>query len=352
MAPGVKGLRAYHVAPARGMVKLDAMENPYTPPQWLVDRWQEEIAEVALNRYPDPQCADLKSAIRERFDVPRSCEVLLGNGSDELIQLIAILLGGRDRTFVTPEPGFSMYRQICTATGTGFAGVDLDPDFGLDGERMVEAIRRHNPACVFIAYPNNPTGNCFDQDVVEQVISLSPGLVVVDEAYFAFCGKTWLSRISDYPNLVVLRTLSKSGLAGIRVGMLFGNPEWTSEMEKLRLPYNINSLSQFSARFYLEHQDVLDEQAAVIVENREKLYEALQIVPGLTPYPSATNFVLVRIEGSADDVYRNLQDRGVLVRNLHEPGTALDNCLRVTVGTEDENNAMLAAISRIMAGVA
>jgi histidinol-phosphate aminotransferase len=347
VSPEILSLHPYHVAPADGMVKLDAMENPYTVPQSLRDEWQDAVGKVALNRYPDPDCSELKTAIREKYKVPQQCEIVLGNGSDELIQLIAILVGGEGRTFVTPEPGFSMYRQICTATGTGFSGVALKPDFSLDRKEMEDAITQQNPACIFIAYPNNPTGNCFDESVLERVLELATGLVVIDEAYFAFCGKSWMDRIPDYPNLLVLRTLSKSGLAGIRLGMLFGAPQWAGELEKLRLPYNINSLSQASARFYLERHEVLEQQAEMVVNSREGLFRELNEMPQIQAYPSETNFLLVRFTAGANHVYEQLKSRGVLVRNLHIADSLLENCLRITVGTDQENAKLVDALRDI-----
>ena len=343
----VRSLKAYSVPDAGGLIKLDAMESPWPMPEPIRKEWLSVLAGVEVNRYPDPGSAKLKSILRPYLQIPDQCEIMLGNGSDELIQLIAILVGGPGRVFISPDPSFSMYGQICTATGTQFVGVPLNDDFSLDTVKLLDAIDRYQPACVFLAYPNNPTGNCFDQVSVEQALTRAPGLVVLDEAYFAFCGKTWLKSIVGYPNLVVLRTLSKSGFAGLRLGVLAGRPEWLGEMEKLRLPYNINVLTQASAHYFLQHYPVLKQQTAQILQNRARLFEQLTEIPGMEVFPSETNFLLCRISSDGDQVFRDLMKKGVLVKNLHAKGARLENCLRVTVGTEEENTAFVDALKSL-----
>ncbi len=345
--PEVRGLRAYTVPQADGLIKLDAMESPWPAPESIREEWLSVLADVEVNRYPDPDSAALKSILRQRLQIPDQCQIMLGNGSDELIQLIALLVGGPGRVFISPDPSFSMYRQICTMTGTRFAGIPLNDDFSLDADQLLDGIERHQPACVFLAYPNNPTGNCFDPVSVERVLERAPGLVVLDEAYFAFCGKTWLDSIAGCPNLLVLRTLSKSGFAGLRLGLLVGHPKWLSEMEKLRLPYNINALTQASAQFFLRHYPVFERQSAQILKNRARLSEQLTEIPGVEVFPSETNFLLIRVSSDGGQVFRDLMNKGVLVRNLHTPGARLENCLRVTVGAEEENTAFVEALKSL-----
>ena len=342
-------MKAYSVPvpDAGGLIKLDAMENPWPVPEPIRKEWLSVLTDVEVNRYPDPGSAALKSILRQCLQIPDQCEIMLGNGSDELIQLITILVGGPGRVFISPDPSFSMYRQICTMTGTQFAGIPLNDDFSLDIDKLLDAIERHQPACVFLAYPNNPTGNCFDPVSVERVLSRTPGLVVLDEAYFAFCGKTWLDSIAVHPNLLVMRTLSKSGFAGLRLGLLAGHPEWLGEMEKLRLPYNINVLTQVSAHHFLRHYPVFERQSAQILQNRARLFEQLTEIPGVEVFPSETNFLLCRVSSDGDQVFRNLMDKGVLVKNLHAKGTRLENCLRVTVGTREENTAFVEALKSL-----
>ena len=340
----IRELEGYAVPSAGRMIKLDAMENPHRLPADLRRQWLARLSEVAVNRYPDPDCAALKRRLRATFDIPAERDVVLGNGSDELIQMIALLIGGRDRVMLAPTPTFSMYRLISITTGSEFVGVPLAANFEVDGAALLDAIRRHRPACVFLAYPNNPSGNCFDESVIEQVLEQAPGVVVLDEAYFSFCGRSFLSRLNRYPDMMVLRTLSKSGMAGLRLGMLIAHPHWAAQLEKVRLPYNINSLTQCSAEFYLAHHETLQQQAADIVARREQMFARLAERRGVRPYPSAANFILFSLERDADLVHDSLQNLGVLVRNLHRAATPLENCLRVTIGTETENKRFLEAL--------
>lgn len=340
----VKAVNAYHAQNAEGLIKLDAMENPHPLPVELQQPWLARLAEVAVNRYPDPQCAPLKRLIRATFGITDAADLVLGNGSDELIQMIALLVGGPGRVILAPTPTFSMYRLIAATTGSEFVGVPLRADFSLDGDALLDAVRQRRPACVFLAYPNNPSGNCFDEAVIEQVLEQAPGVVVLDEAYFSFCRRSFLSRRPHFPNLLVLRTLSKSGMAGLRLGMLIAHPRWAAQLEKVRLPYNINSLTQCSAKFYLEHYDILQQQAALIVSQRKEVFARLANQPGLCAYPSDANFILFRLAGDAERIHGSLAEQGILIKNLHRAATPLENCLRVTIGTEFENNRFVEAL--------
>ncbi len=349
--PQLRELRAYHVPEASGLVKLDAMENPYPLPTELVDTWLETLRGAELNRYPDPQAAALKARLRESQGVPADSGLLLGNGSDELIQLLALALAGPGRGLLTVEPGFAMYRLIARFCGLDYHGVSLREDFSLDLPALLTAIERRQPALVFLAYPNNPTGNLFDRAAVEHIIQASPGLVVIDEAYHAFAEDSWLARVSEYPNLVVMRTLSKMGLAGLRLGFMVADPAWVAEFDKLRLPYNINVLTQLSAEFALRHAEVFQQQTALIRAQRDSLFAALQDIPGVQPHPSRANFILFRLSaGGADEVFEALREAGILIKNLHGAGGLLRDCLRVTVGTQEENAAFVRALKTIMAG--
>ncbi|MCY4227277.1 MAG: aminotransferase class I/II-fold pyridoxal phosphate-dependent enzyme, partial [Gammaproteobacteria bacterium] len=273
---------------------------------------------------------------------------VLGNGSDELIQMLILMLGGRGRTIIAPSPSFSMYRQICRYTSTRFIGVPLREDFSLDGEEMIRTIRHYDPACIFIAYPNNPTGNLFDTAVLQEILDAANGLVVIDEAYHAFSESSYLNEVPKRPSLVVIRTLSKTGLAGLRLGLAVAHGEWGREISKVRFPYNINSLTQLSASLILDNADLLKQQTASIVREREKQFKALQAVDGVTVFPSAANFHLFRVS-DASRVYRELLNRGVLIKNLHGTDDQLDQCLRVTVGRPGENERFLAALKSILA---
>ena len=345
--PEIQALQAYHVPDAAGMVKLDAMENPYGWPEALKPDWCAALKSVGLNRYPDPEARALRTRLRAAFQVPTGSELMLGNGSDELIQIILMSLARPGATVLAPVPTFVMYDMIATFAGVKFVGVPLGQDFALDTPAMLEAIERHQPAAVFLAWPNNPTGNLFDAATVEEVIRRAPGLVVVDEAYHAFCQRSFMDRLGLYDNLLVMRTLSKQGLAGLRLGVLAGEPAWLGEFNKVRLPYNIGSLAQASAEFALNHQAVLDEQAAKIRGDREALFNELMELPAVRVWPSAANFILFRPERkSAAAVFAALKEQKVLIKNLDGSHPMLAGCLRVTVGAPEENARFLDALKQ------
>lgn len=347
--PEVRAMQAYQVHDASGLIKLDAMENPYTFPRWLLEKWLSALRQVSLNRYPDASAKLLKQRLREVYEVDGDSELVLGNGSDELIQMLALTVGAgvgeSERIILAPEPTFVMYRVIAATVGMRYVGVPLRPNFTLDLDAMLASIEMHQPALVFLAYPNNPTGNLFELSAVEEVLRAAPGLVVVDEAYFSFAGQSLLGRLGDFPNLVVMRTLSKMGLAGLRLGWMAGHPDWMREVEKTRLPYNIGSLTQASTCFALEHVDLFEQQTAEIVTERDRLSQALEALPGAEVFDSAANFVLFRVPGdAADQVFDGLKRAGILIKNLSGAMPALRGCLRVTAGTSAETDAFLAAL--------
>ncbi|MGH8761667.1 MAG: histidinol-phosphate transaminase [Nitrosospira sp.] len=344
--PEILALSAYHVPPASDTIKLDAMENPYSLPQDL----REEIAQLAasapINRYPDAGAAPLKAALREALSVPDGMDIMLGNGSDEIIQIIALASARPGAVLMSVEPAFVMFRMIATFAGMGYAGVPLKADFSLDVGAMLAAIARHQPAVIFIAYPNNPTGNLFDAEAVSRIIEAAPGAVVVDEAYHAFAGTTFMDRLAQYPNLLLMRTLSKLGLAGLRLGLLVGRPEWLIHLEKLRLPYNVGIVTQLIAERVLQHHDILLHQAAAIKAERTVMSERLAALDGIEIFPTNANFILFRVTrpNVASQVFQNLKKQGILIKNLDGSHPLLKNCLRVTVGTAGENAQFLEAL--------
>ncbi|WP_126453440.1 histidinol-phosphate transaminase [Sulfuriflexus mobilis] len=347
----VRALSAYHVPDASGYIKLDAMENPYQLPAELVDEWLDVLREVELNRYPDPGARPLKAQLRKAMQIPADMELLLGNGSDEIIQMICMALAKPGATVLAPEPGFVMYRMIALFCNMDYIGVPLHTDFSLDMDAMRAAIEEHRPAVTFLAWPNNPTGNLFSETDVMEIIEHAPGLVVLDEAYTSFAGQSFMARLGDYDNLVVMRTVSKSGLAGLRLGYLAGPAAWLNEFDKVRLPYNINILTQASAEFVLSHTDVLDAQAAKLRAARGELFTAMQAIDGIEPYPSAANFILFRTPaGQATAIFESLKAQNVLVKNMQPVGGMLADCLRVTVSTPQENTAFLTALRDSLAG--
>jgi len=344
--PEIRALKAYHVPDASGLIKLDAMENPYTWPEELRREWLGTLREVQVNRYPDPQGRELQCALRDAMGVPDDMGLLLGNGSDELIQMLALAVTHPGRKVLSVDPGFVMYRMIALFAGMGYVGVPLVPeDFSLDLPAVLEAMEREQPALVFLAYPNNPTGNLFDPACVETIIEAAPGLVIVDEAYAPFTRASFLPRLGDWPNLLVMRTVSKMGLAGLRLGYLAGPAEWIEQIDKTRLPYNINVLTQASAAFALRHLEVFAEQTRQIREERVRLLSGLSDLDGVEPYPSEANFVLVRVPpGRSEGVFLSLKSSGVLIKNLNGAHPLLADCLRATVGTPEENDALLRAL--------
>ena len=347
--PAIRAIDAYHVPEAEGLVKLDAMENPYGWPPEMVEEWLLRLRSVPLNRYPDPAARHLLPVLRQAMGVPADAEVLLGNGSDELIQILMLAVAGEGRCVLTVEPGFVMYRMIATFTGLGYVGVPLREDFSLDAEAVLAAIDAHQPALIFLACPNNPTGNVFDREAVQAIIERAPGLVILDEAYHAFTDHTWMPELPAHDNLLVMRTVSKMGLAGLRLGMLAGVPEWIAELDKLRLPYNINVLTQETARLALERHEVLDAQTRQIRADRHILYNGLKAFAELTVYPSEANFILFRVpSGRADAIFDGLKAQGILIKNLSHAHPALQDCLRVTVGTEEENERFLTALRKVL----
>ncbi len=351
--PEIRQLSAYAVPDASGLIKLDAMENPYSWPEIMVDEWLADLREVSLNRYPDPSARNLQLALREVMRVPASADLLLGNGSDEIIQLLAMALrhpqAGVRSVLLAPEPSFVMFRMIAEFTGMKYVGVPLAEDFGLDVEAMLVAMAEHEPALVFIAQPNNPTGNVYDEESLRRVVEAAPGWVVIDEAYAPFTDRDCLPWLVEYPNLLVMRTVSKMGLAGLRLGLLVGSPEMILEIDKLRLPYNINVLTQLSARFAMKHAEVFEQQAAQICRERKRMMQAIADCEGLHCYPSEANFILFSTPaGRARNLHQALIDKGVLIKCVDGSHPRLDDCLRVTVGSEAENDVFMNSLKSLL----
>lgn len=347
--PEIQALNAYHVPPATGMIKLDAMENPWPWPEELRAAWLEALRGLELNRYPDPSAQQLADALRVAMDVPATAGVMLGNGSDELIHMIIQTVAGPDRVVLAPEPTFVMYRQIAAVAGLEFTGVPLDEDFALDRETILYAVMKQQPAVTFLAYPNNPTGNLFDAAVIRELLASSPGLVVVDEAYAPFTDASFMPELECYDNLLVLRTVSKLGLAGLRLGLLAGHPEWITQIDKTRLPYNIGTLNQVTGALALAHRDVFDAQARQIRSARAGLDAGLRRLAGLAVFPSEANFILFRVPaGRAGEIFAGLKQDGILIKNLDGTLPALRDCLRVTVGRPEENAAFLDALGALL----
>jgi len=348
----IKDIQAYHVADARGLIKLDAMENPYALSDGLKAKLQARLSEAELNRYPDPSAAVLREKLREVMHVPQDKAIVLGNGSDELIQMLAMAVAEHDSgdvCLMSFDPGFVMYRMIADFTGINYVGVSLNEDFTLDMQSTRRAIEEYQPSIIFIAYPNNPSANCFDEKDIEEIISLAPGMVVLDEAYHPFAQTSFMDRLTEHDNLLVMRTVSKMGLAGLRLGLLCGHPDIIAEIDKIRLPYNINVLTQLTAELVLDNIAELDQQAEHIRGQREVLLQQIAKQKGLHVFPSQANFILFRVlNRNANDVFESIKQSGVLIKNMKADTGLLSNCLRVTVGTPDENRALISALMKAM----
>lgn len=340
--PEVQAMHAYQVADAAGLVKLDVMESPYGLPKELSEEIGRVVAGLSLNRYPVPTAQRLRALIKEVMQVPAGCDVLLGNGSDECIQYITAAVAREGAVVMAPVPSFAMFSIYALFHRVRFAGVPLREDFSLDVGAFLSAIERERPALVWLAYPNNPTGNAFAAADIERVLRAAPGLVVIDEAYQPFAGATFMPRLAEFENLAVLRTVSKIGMAGLRLGYVCARPEWIEEFNKTRSPFNVNVVTEAIAIKLLENKAVLDAQAAKVLAERERMRPLLEALPGLTVYPSAANFFLVRVNDAAR-VFASLRSQGVLVKDF--PGhPQLGRHLRLTVGTPDENRILLAAL--------
>jgi histidinol-phosphate aminotransferase len=351
----IRALEAYHVPDPQEWVKLDAMENPYAWPTELEAPLAAALATAAVNRYPDAAARALTVAIRRAFHVPTHLDILLGNGSDELIQIIAMSAAKPGAVLLSVEPAFVMFRMIASFAGLQYVGVPLKADtFALDEAAMLQAIAVHQPAVIFLAFPNNPTGNLFDVGAVERIIRAAPGVVVIDEAYFAFSSVSLLARMGEFPNAVLMRTVSKLGLAGLRLGMLIGAPEWIAEWNKLRLPYNINSLTQAAATLALDHLPLFYAQTARIVAQRTRVAATLSAlladIPGAQVWPSEANFILVRLP-LAEQVFAQLKSHHILVKHTGPAHALLRDTLRITIGTEAENSQLLTALTAILTNV-
>lgn len=341
--PSVRKLAAYHVDEAPVRIKLDAMENPYPLPEEVRREIADAVRNAPINLYPDPSAKELRKSIAGMWGMDPE-RLVLGNGSDELIQAIILAFGG---PVLIPVPTFAMYELTSRALSEKVATVPLGKDFDLDADKLIKKAKQIKAKVIFLACPNNPTGNRFSDEAVRKILEKVSAAIVIDEAYYSFSGKTWIHELSKYSNMIILRTLSKIGFAGLRIGALTASAAVVGEMNKIRLPYNINMLSQAVAAVALMRQDVLKEQISLLISERERLYNALSRLPGVTPYPSETNFILMRTARDATKIHGALKQAGILVKNLNRPG-ALRNCLRVTMGTPEENNEFVDALKNIV----
>jgi histidinol-phosphate aminotransferase len=339
--------QAYAVEEQFCPVKLDANESPYALPMDIRDYLLDSLRNIELNRYPEAGSPTLRKRMAAHFEVPAE-EIMVGNGSDELIQILCATLAGPSATVLAPFPTFAMYRITAVNYGYRIWEVPLDDKFDLDIEAMMAVISKDQPVLTFLSYPNNPTGNCFDAGIIEEIIKASQGVVVVDEAYFPFSRKTFLPMLKKYDNLVILRTVSKQGLAAIRVGFLLGSRTLVGELNKVRLPYNLNSLSQILATLCLDHEQVFEDQSDRVRANREFLFSRLADMKGIRPIRSDANFLFFCCDFASNRIYDCLLEQGILIKNFPALGD-LRNCMRVTVGNPEENEEFIRVLQEFIA---
>lgn len=342
----IQDMHAYAVQPSAGLIKLDTMENPYRLPAHLQQALGERLGAVAINRYPAERVEDLRAALAHFANLPEGCGLMLGNGSDELISLLSLACDRPGAVFMAPLPGFVMYGLSAALQGIRFVGVPLTADFELDESAMLAAIEREKPAVLYLAYPNNPTANLWNDAAIERCIQAMAqvgGLVAMDEAYQPFASRDSMGWLRRYPHVVVMRTLSKFGLAGVRIGYLMGRKALVSELDKLRPPFNVSVLNAEAGLFALEHAQEYAQQAADIRRERDALQTRLAVLPGVKPYPSQANMILTRVPDAAR-VFAGMKSQGVLVKNVSALHPLLAQCLRLGVGTPEENDRMVDAL--------
>ena len=341
----IRQMTAYQASPTNVAIKLDAMENPYPLPQELRTGWNAMLANCEVNRYPDASATALKQSLADHAEIPAECQLMLGNGSDELIQLIVLALACEGACLLSPEPSFSIYPMAATIAGMDYVSVPLrSEDFYLDCQQMLQAMKQCQPALICLAQPNNPTGNLWDRNDVETIIRHAPGYILLDEAYAPFAEHNQMDLVKKYPNLLILRTFSKIGFAGLRVGFLVGHTEVMQHLDKLRLPYNMDVFSQCAIQFILDNFAPMQRQIEKICQSRIRLFEDLQRIPNVIPFPSQTNFILLRVpEGKGKEIFMHLKAQGILVKHFAAQ-KSLTDCLRVSVGTDEENQAFITAL--------
>ncbi|MFM2344437.1 MAG: hypothetical protein RLZZ210_1048 [Pseudomonadota bacterium] len=346
----VLNAQSYAVHSSQGMIKLDAMENPFTLPQQLQNELAQHLSKVDLNRYPSPESyKKTVDIIRNYANIHDDLDILLGNGSDEIITILANLLP-ENSYILSPLPSFVMYKISAELSKLNFASVDLTADnFDLYVNAFKQAITQYQPKLIYISYPNNPTGSCFSTDDINQIIEhvAQQSLIIIDEAYQAFTGnKTYMHDLPNimqkHPNVLVMRTLSKVGLAGLRLGYIAGHKEVIAQLDKVRPPYNINVLTQATVQFLLGEQkniDILNQQASKICEQRLIMRDKLAKFGHV--FDSDANFLLVRMNKDAGYVQQQLKEKGILIKNVSGLHKNLHNCLRFSIGTEEENERVI-----------
>ncbi|MGH7885492.1 MAG: histidinol-phosphate transaminase [Thermodesulfobacteriota bacterium] len=344
ISSNIKAISSYTVPQIECSVKLDGNESPYQPDNEFRGKIIDELRNVKLNRYPDPNFNLIRSKLSEIYSFPED-GIILGNGSDEIIQMLITVFTGKSGIVLMPNPTFSMYKLSSLAQKKEVIESELNDDFDINLDDFKNIIFEYDPDLIFLATPNNPTGNSFSKEKIAAILSSTDAIVVVDEAYFDYSKISYLQYTKEFDNLMILRTMSKIGFASLRLGMLFGNPDLVAELHKTRMPYNINSLTQSIMSVVLENKTAIDEKINAVIKERKKLKVGLSKFPGFKVYPSDANFFLVRVD-DADFLFNELVKKDILIRNLNGSGV-LKNCVRITVGSKLENEKLLSALASI-----
>lgn len=341
----LKELKPYDPHEVPYKIKLNANENPYGLPEEIIEEILSKAKNLEYSRYPNANSVKLSETVSSFWGLNRD-NIVIGNGSDELIDYLIKAFSEKGRRIITTAPSFAMYKIYSIINGSIFVQIPLGQNnFSLNEDKILEEAKKEDSSIVFIAYPNAPTGNYFAEDKIIKIIEESGCLVVVDEAYYEFGEKTFIPLISQYDNLVILRTFSKAySLASLRVGYLLSNPEIINEIRKVKSPFNVDTFSQLAAQVVFENKEILKNGVKKIIEEREKLTNRINELSPFKAHPSQTNFVLVEVgsKENSDSVYNNLLKQGILVQTISDPAFSTSRYfLRITVGNEEENDILI-----------
>lgn len=339
----IKNIQAYKVANSANMTKMDAMESPFAIHKEVITEYVDAIKEAEINRYPEALANNLKKTLRELMNIPDKLDLLLGNGSDEIIQILTLACN-KDENIISFEPSFVMYKMLAKVAGLRYQPIELDKEFEINITKTLEIIKKTKPKIIFIAYPNNPTGNDFNKNYIRQIASSTNALIVIDEAYYAYCENSFLEELENFENMILIRTISKIGFAGLRLGLLIGAKETIKQFNKLRLPYNISTINQAGANILLKRKDIIEKNAQIIIKQREYMKEQLSLIKEIKVYRSSANFLLIETT-KAQELFEFLKENLILIKNFSNTKNML-NYLRITISIEEDNNKLLKYIKQ------
>lgn len=348
--PEILKLSPYTIEMHPYRIKLNQNESPYDLPEEVKDALLEKVRELAWSRYPRPFPEELYDTLANDLQLDEEIGMVIGNGSNELLQMVLLASAPPGATVIVPTPTFTLYRMTSTILGARVIEVLPKDDLTFDADRIIKAAKENGAKIIFLCRPNNPTGGLIPLQDVSKIARETEGLLVLDEAYYEFSGETALSLLKEFGNIVILRTFSKAlGAAGLRIGYLLGQAPLVNQIAKAKLPYNLNIISQEAALVILRNKGLLEKRVEEIISSREYLYKELARIKGISPFPSSANFICFRAEKPAKALFKALLEKGILIRDVsHYP--MLSDCLRVTVGTKKENREFIKTLREIMEG--